>query len=93
MEGGANVISEAIVAGTPVLSTHISGSLGMLGKDYPGYFPIGDTAALAALLWQAETNTIFYKQLHAHCLKRAKMFHPDKERNSLKQLLAGLGLA
>jgi len=93
MEGGANVISEAIVAGTPVLSTHISGSLGMLGKDYPGYFPIGDTAALAALLWQAETNTSFYKQLHDHCRKRAKMFHPDKERNSLKQLLAGLGLA
>ena len=93
MEGGANVISEAIVAGTPVLSTHISGSLGMLGKDYPGYFPIGDTTVLAALLLQAEVDTIFYKQLRDHCLKRAKMFHPDKERKSLKQLLADLQLA
>ncbi|MBT4693864.1 MAG: TIGR04348 family glycosyltransferase [Planctomycetaceae bacterium] len=93
MEGGANVISEAIIAGTPVLSTHISGSLGMLGKDYPGYFPIGDTAALAALLWQAETDTNLYKQLRDHCLKRAKMFHPDKERKSLKNLLTDLGLA
>jgi len=93
MEGGANVISEAIVAGTPVLSTHISGSLGMLGKDYPGYFPIGDTTVLAALLLQAEVDTIFYKQLRDHCLKRAKMFNPDKERKSLKQLLAGLQLA
>ena len=93
MEGGANVISEAIVAGTPVLSTHISGSLGMLGKDYPGYFPIGDTVALAELLLQAETDTNFYKQLRDHCLKRAQMFHPDKERKSLKQLLADLRLA
>jgi putative glycosyltransferase (TIGR04348 family) len=92
MEGGANVFSEAIVAGTPVLSTHISGSLGMLGKDYPGYFPIGDTRVLAALLLQAEVDTNFYKQLHNHCQKRATMFHPDKEQKSLKQLLAGLGL-
>jgi hypothetical protein len=65
----------------------------MLGKDYPGYFPIGDTTVLAALLLQAEVDTIFYKQLRDHCLKRAKMFNPDKERKSLKQLLAGLQLA
>jgi putative glycosyltransferase (TIGR04348 family) len=93
MEGGANVISEAIVAGTPVLSTHISGSLGMLGKDYPGYFPIGDTVALAELLLQAETDTTFYKQLRDHCLKRAQLFNPAAERKALKQLLADLRLA
>ncbi|MEC7564432.1 MAG: selenoneine biosynthesis selenosugar synthase SenB [Planctomycetota bacterium] len=92
MEGGANVISEAIVAGTPVLSTQISGSLGMLGKDYPGYFPIRDTVALAELLLQAETDTGFYKQLRDHCLKRAKMFHPDKERKALQQLVSELSL-
>ncbi|MCH7948620.1 MAG: TIGR04348 family glycosyltransferase, partial [candidate division Zixibacteria bacterium] len=42
MEGGANVVSEAIVSNVPVISTHISGSIGMLGDEYPGYFPFGD---------------------------------------------------
>ncbi|MGH2571087.1 MAG: selenoneine biosynthesis selenosugar synthase SenB, partial [bacterium] len=36
MEGGANVVSEAIVLGVPVLSSRISGSVGILGEDYPG---------------------------------------------------------
>ena len=49
-EGGANVISEAVAAGVPVLASRIDGSVGLLGRDYPGYFPVGDTAALARLL-------------------------------------------
>src|SRR5262249_44099359 len=53
-EGGANAISEAVVAGVPVISSHIAGSIGLLGEDYPGYFPVGDTQALADLLWRAE---------------------------------------
>jgi len=48
--------------------------------------------ALAELLLQAETDTTFYKQLCDHCLKRAKMFNPDKERKALKQLLSDLRL-
>jgi putative glycosyltransferase (TIGR04348 family) len=46
-EGGANVISEAVAAGVPVLASRIDGSVGLLGRDYPGYFPVGDTAARA----------------------------------------------
>ena len=49
-EGGANVISEAAVAGVPVLASRIDGNVGLLGADYPGYFPVGDTEALARLL-------------------------------------------
>ena len=45
LEGGANVVSEALAASVPVLSSHIAGSVGLLGADYPGYFPVGDTAA------------------------------------------------
>ena len=48
-EGGANVISEAVAAGVPVLASRIDGSVGLL-DDYPGYFPVRDTAALARLL-------------------------------------------
>jgi len=50
LEGGANVVSEAIAASRPVLSSRIDGSIGLLGTDYPGYFPPGDTQALADLL-------------------------------------------
>src|SRR5262249_9419911 len=42
-EGGANAISEAVVAGVPVISSHIDGSIGLLGDNYPGYFPFADT--------------------------------------------------
>ena len=52
-EGGANVVSEAIVDGVPVLSTDISGSRGLLGDDYPGYYPVGDDEGLASLLLRA----------------------------------------
>ena len=45
-EGGANVVSEAVAAGVPVLASRIDGSVGLLGRDYPGYFPVADTAAL-----------------------------------------------
>src|SRR5688572_19472850 len=49
-EGGANVLSEAIVAGLPVLATDVHGNTGMLGTDHPGLFPPGDANALATLL-------------------------------------------
>ena len=38
MEGGANVIVEAITAGTPVIASRVSGNVGMLGRNYPGLF-------------------------------------------------------
>ena len=50
MEGGAHVIMEAALCGTPVLASRVAGNVGMLGAGYGGYFPAGDAAALAALL-------------------------------------------
>ena len=44
------MIMEAVTAGTPVLASRIDGNIGMLGEDYEGYFPVGDAAALAALI-------------------------------------------
>jgi len=56
MEGGANVISEAVVAGVPILASNISGSVGLLGRDYPGYFSVGNTDQLRELLLRAESQ-------------------------------------
>ncbi len=87
MEGGANVISEAIVCGTPVISSHISGSIGLLGEDYPGYFPVGDERALADLIARAETDVAFLQLLETRCAARAHRFTPESEREAWKQLL------
>jgi putative glycosyltransferase (TIGR04348 family) len=90
LEGGANVISEAIVAGTPVLASRIDGSIGLLGDDYPGYFPMRDTEALARLLQRAETDPVFYRQLTAACRRLRPRFRPTRERAAWRSLLGEL---
>jgi putative glycosyltransferase (TIGR04348 family) len=90
LEGGANVISEAVVAGVPVISSHIAGSIGLLGEDYPGYFPVGDTQALANLLWRAETDTEFYNKLRDCCARLRPLFDPAREKQSWEDLLSEL---
>jgi putative glycosyltransferase (TIGR04348 family) len=90
LEGGANVISEAVIAGVPVLASRIPGSVGLLGRDYPGYFPVGDTRALARLLCCAETDARFYNRLRRWCAQRAPLFHPTHERAAWKKLLGEL---
>src|SRR5579864_209120 len=86
MEGGANVISEAIVDRTPVLASRIPGSVGLLGADYPGYFPVGDTQALTELLMRAESDPRFYSRLAKHCARLQPLFRPSEERASWRKL-------
>jgi putative glycosyltransferase (TIGR04348 family) len=90
LEGGANVVSEAIAAGVPVVASHVSGSVGLLGTDYPGYFPVGDTRALGDLLRRAETDADFYKSLKAHCRLLRPLVRPARERQSWRLLLREL---
>jgi putative glycosyltransferase (TIGR04348 family) len=87
LEGGANVIVEAITAGTPVIASRISGNIGMLGDDYPGYFPFGDAQACAALMHRAETDERFMKRLTAACSKRAKLFAPEREAAAIRAVV------
>jgi len=89
-EGGANVISEALAAGTPVVSSRIPGSVGLLGPDYPGYFAAGATSELAALLARAEADRAFYARLSSHCEELAPTVRPDRERAAWAELLREL---
>jgi putative glycosyltransferase (TIGR04348 family) len=93
MEGGANVVSEAIVAGLPVIASRIDGNVGLLGGDYAGYFPAEDTDALAALLRKAETDPAFLKRLAAQCRKRRPLFQASRERAAWRRLLAEIAAA
>jgi len=86
-EGGANVISEAVAAGVPVLATRIDGSVGLLGRDYPGYFPVGDTDALARLLNRIETDAAFLERLQRAIARRAHLFRPALEKAAWKKLI------
>jgi putative glycosyltransferase (TIGR04348 family) len=90
LEGGANVVSEAIAAAVPVVSTRIPGSVGILGSDYPGYFPTGDTQALARLLERAEADAAFYADLKRRVRDLMPLVDPQRERESWRALLAGL---
>jgi putative glycosyltransferase (TIGR04348 family) len=91
-EGGANVVSEAIAVGTPVLSTRVEGSVGLLGEDYPGYVPVGDAPGLAALLEHAETDPDFYAELQERVTKLRHLVDPARERQAWAELLAEVGL-
>ena len=88
MEGGANVVVEAVTAGTPVLASRISGNIGMLGRDYEGYFPAGDDGTLAVLLERASRDGRFLARIRAQCAKRAPLFSPGRERREVVRMLA-----
>ena len=88
MEGGPNVVSEAVVAGLPVIASRIPGNVGLLGPDHPGYFPAEDTEALRDLLWRAESDRGFLEELARHGAARAPLFAPAREREAWRQLLS-----
>jgi putative glycosyltransferase (TIGR04348 family) len=90
MEGGANVIIEAVSAGVPVLASDINGNRGMLGEDYAGYFPPGDAAALARLIDRAIEDPSFHALLRSQCDARAPLFAPAAERAALLELVDNL---
>ena len=91
MEGGANVVSEALMAGVPVIASKMSGNIGMLGNDYLGYYPVGNERALAKLLHRAETDREFYSELKRLCYQRKKLITAAGEKRALASLLREVG--
>jgi len=87
MEGGANVIAEAARIGTPVLASRVSGNIGMLGRDYPGFYALADDAALAELIRRAVHEGAFYRQLKNALRARRPLFAPAAERRALASVV------
>ena len=90
LEGGANVIVEAISSGTPVVASKMSGNVGMLGQNYAGYFPVGDMKALYETLNCCARDANFLLRLNTACAARAKLFLPEAERKALIKLISSL---
>lgn len=73
------MISEAIVAGTPVIASRVAGNVGLLGEDYAGYFQVSDTRGLARLIARAESDSEFLAELKLYCEGLAHLFSPERE--------------
>jgi putative glycosyltransferase (TIGR04348 family) len=87
MEGSSNVLSEALASSVPVVASKIPGLEGTLGRDYPGYFRVGDTRGLAHIIRQAECDRAFYKKLKASLRRLSPLIDPRRERDSFRALL------
>jgi putative glycosyltransferase (TIGR04348 family) len=90
LEGGSNAVSEAIACGVPVLSTRVDGTVGVLGPDHPGYFPVGDASALASLLQRVEEDGAFRGVLERSSARARPLVDPARERASWGALLREL---
>jgi putative glycosyltransferase (TIGR04348 family) len=89
MEGGANVVCEALRIGVPVLASRISGNVGLLGAGYAGYFPVEDERALAGLVTRAATDPAFYRKLRAQIAPLRKNVAPQSESRALLAAIRG----
>ena len=90
-EGGAQVVSEALACGTPVIATRIDGVFGLVGDDWPALFPVGDDVALARLLARAESDESFLADLTGRARALAPLYHPDAEVEAWRRLLEDVG--
>jgi putative glycosyltransferase (TIGR04348 family) len=90
MEGGANVVTEAIVAGLPVIASDISGNRGLLGEAHAAYFPAGDEQALAALLSKAQGDRDYLESLATAAAIRQPKLTRDAELAAWSELIEAL---
>ncbi len=93
MEGGANVLIEAVTSDVPVLASRIEGSVGLLGSDYEGFFPVGDAPALAGLIARFQDDPAFRDRLRAQCRRQAPSFAPALERAAVCALVDDVSAA
>jgi putative glycosyltransferase (TIGR04348 family) len=87
IEGGANVVVEAVTCGIPVVASRIAGNVGMLGRDYAGYFAPGDDRELAYLLERLDRDAGYLAQLRRQCARRAMLFAPSREAAEVTRLV------
>lgn len=92
MEGGANALCEAIACSVPTLASRISGSIGLLGKGYPGYFEVKDTVGLASLLERAENDPDFYEKLKRWSERIKHIVEPAHESHCWENLVRELAV-
>lgn len=89
-EGGANVVTEAIAMGVPIIGTRIDGNVGLVGEDYPALVPVGDIAAMADLLTTLETTASAMDEIDKHIAKLKPITEVAAERAAWAGVLAAV---
>lgn len=87
-EGGANVASEAIAGGVPVLASHVDGNVGVFGRGYAGYYPVGSSAGLASLIERFVHDAGFARLLRRQIRSLAPNVTFERERAGLLRAIA-----
>jgi len=90
-EGGANIISEALVAGIPILASDAPGNMGLLGDRHPGIFPRKDAAELARLVMKYKHDPRYRRSLEESSRQLGRGHFRSVETARWKRLLALLG--
>ncbi len=88
-EGGANVVTEAIAIGLPVVGTRIEGNTGLLGDDHPGLVPVGDDEAMARLLTALESDPALLDELQRRTNQLVPITEPANEQAALVAVVEG----
>lgn len=91
-EGGPSAVCEAIALGLPTLTSRIDGALGLLGRDYPGVFPPGDTQALASLVARYELDESFAQDLQRRTARLHGLTDTAVELGAWQRLLEEVGI-
>ncbi len=87
VEGAANVVSESLVVGTPVVASDVPGHAALLGEDYPGLFEPRNEEELARRIGAAEGDDQFYEELSRRCEALRPKFFMQREGERWKELL------
>lgn len=90
-EGGANVLTEALGQGAPLLATRVPGNTGLLGDDHPGLFAPGDAEDLARLMERVEVDAAFHEALMRRSAELGHLTSPEREARAWRELLGELG--
>jgi putative glycosyltransferase (TIGR04348 family) len=90
LEGGANVVIEALRSEVPVLASRIPGNVGLLGRDYEGYFTPGDAPGLAALMQRYAQDVRYACRIAAQCAAMAPRYAPQVESAAVRGLIGSL---
>ncbi|MEM9034510.1 MAG: selenoneine biosynthesis selenosugar synthase SenB [Actinomycetota bacterium] len=86
-EGGANVVTEALAVGAPVIGTRMDGNTGLLGEDHPGLVPVGDHEALSELLARIEAEPELLAELQGRTDALRPITDPATERTALAEVV------
>lgn len=89
-EGGGWVLNEAAAARTPIVATRNDATTSLLGDDYPGLFPFGDTEGLSILLERCESDPSFHDLLLESARRHLEEYRATREKENWSSLLAEL---